>query len=77
MKLKNILVLFFTIRLIWLTFFLYNLLNYGNEHIEKISTKERVARNFLSVINTSINENVILRQDFDISEDGKSKKYSK
>ena len=36
-----------------------------------ISIKEKVARNYLSVIDTSINENIILRQDFDISEEGK------
>ena len=49
----------------------YNLLDYENEHIENISTKEQVARNSLSVIDASINENIILRQDFNISEDGK------
>ena len=49
----------------------YNLLDYENEYIENISTKEQVARNSLSVIDASINENIILRQDFNISEDGK------
>ena len=50
---------------------LYNLLDYGNEIIEKITSKEQVARNSLLVIDTSINENIILRHDFDISEDEK------
>ena len=50
---------------------LYNLLYCKNEYIEKISTNEQVARNILSVINAFINENIILRKDFDISEDGK------
>ena len=50
---------------------LYNLFDYGNEYNENISTKEQVARNSLSVIDTPINERFILRQDFDIFEDGK------
>ena len=50
---------------------LYNLLDYGNEYIKMSSTKEQVARSSLSVIDASINEKIILRQDFDISEDGK------
>ena len=33
-------------------------------------TKEQVARSSLSVIDTSTNENIILRQDFDLFEDG-------
>ena len=50
---------------------LYNLLDYGNEYIENISTKERDVRNLLIVIDTSIKENIRLRQEFDMSEDGK------
>ena len=50
---------------------LYNLFDYGNKYIENISTKEQVARNSLSVIDAYINENILLRQEFDISEDGK------
>ena len=50
---------------------LYNLLHYGNEYIEKVSTKEQVARNSLSVIDVSINKQIILRHDFDISQDRK------
>ena len=50
---------------------LYNLLDYGNEFIEKISSKEIIARNSLPVIDASIDEKIALRQDFDISEDGK------
>ena len=47
------------------------LYHYGNEFIEKILSKEQVARNSLSVIDASINEKIILRQNFDMSEDGK------
>ena len=50
---------------------LYNLLDYGNEYIENLTSTEIMARNSLSVIDASINEKIILRQDFDISEDGK------
>ena len=50
---------------------LYNLFDYGNKYIENISTKEQVARNSLSVIDAYINENILLRQEFNISEDGK------
>ena len=50
---------------------LYNLLDYGNEFIEKITSKEIIERNSLSVIDASINKNMLLRQDFDLSEDGK------
>ena len=45
----------------------YNLFNYGNKYIKIISIKEKVARNYLSVIDASINKNIILRHDFDIS----------
>ena len=48
---------------------LYTLLDYRNEYIENIETKEQVARNSLSVSDTSLNENIILWQDFAISED--------
>ena len=47
---------------------LYNLLDYRNEYIENISTKEQVARNSLSVIDDSIKKKIILRQDYDIYE---------
>ena len=50
---------------------LYNLLDYGNEFVEKLSSKEIIARNSLSVIDTSNDEKIAIRQDFDISEDGK------
>ena len=49
---------------------IYNLLDYGNEFTEKLPSKEIIARNSLSVIDASINEKIILRQGFDISEDG-------
>ena len=56
----------------------YILHDYRNEYIENISSKEQVARNSLSVIDASINKNIILRQDFDISEDGiKSTRFKK
>ena len=50
---------------------LYNLLEYGNKFIEKLTSTEIIARNSLSVIDASINEKIILRQDFNLSEDGK------
>ena len=50
---------------------LYYLCDYGNECIEKLITNEQVARNSLSFIDGSINKKVILRQDFDISEEEK------
>ena len=40
---------------------LYDLCDYGNECIEKLITNEQIARNSLSLIDTSINEKVILR----------------
>ena len=39
--------------------------------IENITSKEQVARNSLTVIDTSIKEKSILKQDFNISEEGK------
>ena len=51
--------------------FLHNLLDYRNEYMENILTAEQVIRNSLSVTDNFINEKIILRQDFDISEDGK------
>ena len=50
---------------------LKKLLSYGKEYMKKISRKEQVVRNYLSVIDASINENIILRQDFDLSENNK------
>ena len=46
--------------------------DYGNECIKKLPTKEQVARNSLSLIDGSINEKVISRQDFDLSEEGET-----
>ena len=54
---------------------LYNLLHYGNEFVEKLSSKEIIARNSLSVIDASIDEKITLRQDFDISDGGKRLAY--
>ena len=56
---------------------LYNLLDYGNEFVEKLSANEIIARNSLSVIDASIDESIVLRQDFDIPEGGKRLPYLK
>ena len=48
---------------------LYDLLDCETKYIENVSTTKQVASNSLSVIDASINENIILRQEFDISED--------
>ena len=50
---------------------IYSLCDCGNEFIEKLTSNEQVARNSLSLIDGSINKKVILRQDFDISEEEK------
>ena len=50
---------------------LYNLCDYGNELIEKLTTNEQVERNSLSFIDGAINKKVILRQNVDISEERK------
>ena len=50
---------------------LYNLCDYENEFIENSITNEKFVRNSLSLIDASINEKVILWQDFDISEEEK------
>ena len=47
----------------------YNLCDYVNKLIENLTTNEQVARDSLSLIDTSINKRLILRQEFDISED--------
>ena len=49
---------------------LYNLIDYGNEFIEKITTNRQVTRNSLSLIDAYTNEKIILRQEFDTSEEG-------
>ena len=51
---------------------IYNLLDYGNEFIEKLTSKKIIARNYLLVIDASINEKIILWHDSNISEDGKN-----
>ena len=56
---------------------LYYLLEYGNGFIEQITSKEQGARNSLSLIGDYIIEMIILRQDFEISEDGKRLKVFK
>ena len=49
----------------------HNLLDYGNEYIEKLSVNEDIARNSLLMIDSSINEKINYRNEFDNSEDGK------
>ena len=51
---------------------IYNLLDYGNEFIEKLTSKKIIARNYLLVIDASINETIILWHYSNISEDGKN-----
>ena len=72
LKLTNKFILFFAIKLIWVTILFYNILDYGNEFIEHFTSIEIIARNYLPVIEASINENIILRNDFDIYEDRKN-----
>ena len=50
---------------------LYNLLHYGNEYIKKISMKQEINNNLLTVNDVSIKENIRWREDFDLSKDGK------
>ena len=47
----------------------HNLLDYGNEYIEKFSVTEDKACNSLLVIGSSIEEKVHLRDEFDISDE--------
>ena len=47
------------------------LLDYGSEYIENLLVKEDMARNTLMVIDFSVDEKVKLREEFDISEEGK------
>ena len=42
---------------------LYDLIDYGNKFIENLTLKEIIVRSSLSVIDASINEKIILRQD--------------
>ena len=47
------------------------LLDYGNEYIENLLVKEDMAQNTLMAIDSSVDEKVKLRDEFDISEEGK------
>ena len=47
---------------------IHNLLYYGNEYIEKLSVDEDKARNSLLLIDSSINENINLIEEFDVSD---------
>ena len=49
----------------------HNLLDYGNENIESLSIDEDKARNSLLMIDSSIEEMINLRDEFDISNEGK------
>ena len=49
----------------------HNLLDYGNEYIENLSVDEDKARNSLLLIDSSINENINLREEFDVLDEGK------
>ena len=49
----------------------HNLLDYGNGYIEKLSVKEDMARNTLLAIDSFIHEKVMLREEYDILEEGK------
>ena len=48
-----------------------NLLDYGNENIESLSVDEDKARNSLLMIDSSIEEITNLREEFDVSNEGK------
>ena len=49
----------------------HNLLDYGNEYIEKLSLDEDKGRNYLLFIDSSINGRINLREEFDVSDEGK------
>ena len=49
----------------------HHLLDYGNECIEKLSVGEDMARNSLLLIDSSIEEKVNLRNEFDVSDERK------
>ena len=49
----------------------HNLLDYGNKNIEKLSVDKDKARNSLLMIDSSIDEKVNLRDEFDVSGEGK------
>ena len=50
---------------------MYNLLDYGNKHIENNLIKEEIARNSLTIIDARIKEKIKLREDFNLSKDRK------
>ena len=49
----------------------HNLLDYGNEYIEKLSVDVYKARNSLLLIDSSINDKINLSEEFDVSNEGK------
>ena len=50
----------------------HNLSDYVNENIEKLSVDEDKARNSLLLIDSAIDEKVNLRDEFDVSDEGKN-----
>ena len=57
--------------------FFHNLLDYGNEYIEKLSVDEDKARNCLLLIDSSINKKIKLREEFDFQMKGNNLIVSK
>ena len=49
----------------------HNLLEYGNEYIKKLSVDEDKVHNYLLLIDSSINEKINLREEFDVSDEWK------
>ena len=49
----------------------HNWLDYGNENIEKYSVDEDKARNSLLLIDSAIDGKINLRDEFDVSDEGK------
>ena len=49
----------------------HNLLEYGNEYIKNLSVDEDKDRNSLLLIYLSINETISLREEFNVSDEGK------
>ena len=49
----------------------HNLLDYGNEHIEMLSVDEDKARNSILMSDSSIKKTINLRDEFDVSNEGK------
>ena len=48
--------------------FFHNLIDYSNEYIENLSVDEDKVRNSLLLIDSSINEHINLREEFNVSD---------